>query len=114
MNIGRILVIDDDEDVCNTFHRILSDFGHDVDCALTFASHLLMNGASIKDVQELLGHKTMQMTLRYAHLSQEHKKKAVNLLNGLTAPQKEVVSHFVTNPALDPLERHQSSANPLI
>jgi hypothetical protein len=27
----------------------------------------------------------MTVTLRYAHLSQEHKKKAVNLLNGLTA-----------------------------
>jgi len=27
----------------------------------------------------------MTMTLRYAHLSQDHKKKAVNLLNGLTA-----------------------------
>ena len=27
----------------------------------------------------------MAKTLRYAHLSQEHKKKAVNLLNGLTA-----------------------------
>jgi hypothetical protein len=27
----------------------------------------------------------MTMTLRYAHLTQEHKKKAVNLLNGLTA-----------------------------
>lgn len=52
----------------------------------TFASHLLMNGANIKDVQELLGHKTLEMTLRYAHLSAEHKKKAVNLLNGLTTP----------------------------
>ncbi len=51
----------------------------------TFASHLIMNGASLKEVQELLGHKTMTMTLRYAHLSAEHKKKAVNLLNGLTA-----------------------------
>ena len=38
-----------------------------------------------KDVQEIHGHKTMTMTLRYAHLSQEHKKKAVNLLNRLTA-----------------------------
>jgi hypothetical protein len=28
------------------------------------------------------------MTMRYAHLSQEHKKKAVNLLNGLTTPTK--------------------------
>ena len=44
-----------------------------------------MRGASLKEVQEILGHKTMTMTLRYAHFSQEHKKKAVNLLNGLTA-----------------------------
>jgi len=52
----------------------------------TFASHMIMRGASLKEVQEILGHKTMTMTLRYAHLSQEHKKKAVNLLNGLTSP----------------------------
>jgi len=51
----------------------------------TFASQLIMKGGDLKDVQELLGHKTMTMTLRYAHLSQHHKKKAVNLLNGLTA-----------------------------
>ena len=44
-----------------------------------------MKGASLKDVQEILGHKDMTMTLRYAHLSPEHKKKTVNLLNGLTA-----------------------------
>ena len=30
---------------------------------------------------------TRTMTMRYAHLSQEHKKKAVNLLNGLTTLQ---------------------------
>jgi integrase len=51
----------------------------------TFASQLIMKGGTLKDVQELLGHKTMTMTLRYAHHSQQHKKKAVNLLNGLTA-----------------------------
>ena len=51
----------------------------------TFASQLIMKGGTLKDVQELLGHKTMTMTLRYAHLSQHHKKKAVNLINGLTA-----------------------------
>ena len=48
----------------------------------TFASHLVMKGASLKEVQELLGHTTMTMTLRYAHLAQEQKKTAVNLLNG--------------------------------
>ena len=61
----------------------------------TFASHLVMKGASLKEVQELLGHKTMTMTLRYAHLSQDHKKKAVNLLNGLTSVK---TSQNVTNP----------------
>jgi len=44
-----------------------------------------MKGGSLKAVQELLGHKDIKMTMRYAHLSQEHKRKAVNLLNGLTA-----------------------------
>jgi hypothetical protein len=36
------------------------------------------------------------MTVRYAHLSQEHKKKAVNLLKGLTAPtpQKEPADYI--------------------
>ena len=62
----------------------------------TFASHVLMRGGSLKDVQELLGHKTMTMTLRYAHSSQEHKKKAVNLLNGLTSPTKSDMSQNVT------------------
>jgi integrase len=52
----------------------------------TFASQMIMRGANLKEVQEILGHKGMTMTLRYAHLSQEHKKKAVSLLNGLTTP----------------------------
>ena len=46
-----------------------------------------MKRASMKDLQELLGHMTISMPTRYAHLSQEHKKKAVNLLKGLTVPQ---------------------------
>ncbi len=52
----------------------------------TFASHFVMRGGTMKELQELMGHTTM--TMRYAHLSQEHKKKAVNRLNGLTAPAK--------------------------
>jgi integrase len=59
----------------------------------TFASQLLLKGGTLKDVQELLGHKTMTMTLRYAHLTQEHKRKAVNLLNGLTGTKKATVTN---------------------
>jgi integrase len=64
----------------------------------TFASQLIMKGGTLKDVQELLGHKTMTMTLRYAHLTQEHKRKAVNLLNGLTAPKSDDCHKTVTFP----------------
>jgi hypothetical protein len=56
---------------------------HDLRCM--FAGQMIMRGAGLKDVQEILGHKITTMTMRYAHLSQECKRKAVNLLNGLTA-----------------------------
>jgi len=47
----------------------------------TFASHLAMRGAGAKDIQELLGHTTLNMTMRYIHLTTAHKEKAVGLLS---------------------------------
>jgi len=46
----------------------------------TFASHLVMSGAELMTVKELLGHKTLRMTLRYSHLSASHKRKAIDML----------------------------------
>ena len=50
------------------------------DCRHTFASLLIMAGVDLRTVQELMGHKTVQMTLRYAHLAPAHLKDAVNRL----------------------------------
>src|SRR3990170_1259560 len=47
----------------------------------TFASHLVMAGIDITTIKELLGHKTLTMTLRYAHLAPAHKVKAVDILD---------------------------------
>jgi len=46
----------------------------------TFASHLVMKGANIFEVKELLGHSKIETTMIYAHLSPDHKNSVVNLL----------------------------------
>ena len=49
----------------------------------TFASHFIMNGGNILTLQKILGHATLQMTMRYAHLAPEHLQEA-RTLNPLT------------------------------
>jgi integrase len=47
----------------------------------TFASHLAMRGVALKAIQELMGHATIEMTMRYAHLSPDVPRDAVKLLD---------------------------------
>lgn len=44
----------------------------------TFCSWLAMAGATIKEIQELAGHKTITMAGRYAHLSPDHKLAVID------------------------------------
>lgn len=44
----------------------------------TAASYFVMNGASLYETGEILGHKSVQTTKRYAHLSENHKLETVD------------------------------------
>jgi integrase len=46
----------------------------------TFASRLVMAKVDLRTVAELLGHRTLQMVMRYSHLTPEHQVSAVNRL----------------------------------
>ena len=46
----------------------------------TFASKLVQNGVDLYRVKELLGHKSIQMTMRYAHLYPESLRSSVDVL----------------------------------
>lgn len=51
----------------------------------TFISRLVMAGVDLRTTQELAGHKDISMTVRYAHLSPDHKLNAIDRLMGFRA-----------------------------
>lgn len=54
----------------------LDDF-HFHDCRHHFASWFVMRGGSLQALKEILGHATLAMTMRYAHLAPEHLRSEV-------------------------------------
>ncbi|MCX5867520.1 MAG: site-specific integrase [Proteobacteria bacterium] len=71
--------------VRKSFEGVLKEVGiqdfkfHDL--RHTFASHLVMEGIDLVTVKELLGHRSFNMTLRYSHLSPDHKKSAIERMS---------------------------------
>ena len=45
------------------------------------ASYLAMSGASLLEIADILGHKTLQMVKRYSHLSEDHKATVLEKMN---------------------------------
>ncbi|NMA27447.1 MAG: site-specific integrase [Burkholderiales bacterium] len=71
----------------------------------TFCSRLVMAGVDLRTVQQLAGHKTITVTMRYAHLSPGHQRAAIMALD-VRGPGP-VGSNVV------PLELHRRVAGPL-
>lgn len=87
-------------DIKKSFHTALKNAAienfrfHDL--RHTFASQLIMSGVDFLTVKELLGHKSIEMTLRYSHLSCDHKKRAVKVLDELNGANVAQPFHIRT------------------
>jgi integrase len=83
------------KEVSNAFQRIVDDLGFNDDvkdsrqrvvfhtCRHTFASWLAIQGTPLYTIAKLMGHKSIVMSERYAHLSPDHKKDAVNSMSAI-------------------------------
>jgi len=60
----------------------IEDF-HFHDLRHTFGSHLVMQGIDLKTVQQVMGHKDIKTTMRYAHLSPEYVQEAMGRLDSV-------------------------------
>ncbi len=89
--------------ISDTFNRVVASLGlnngvEDRRVKVVFhtlrhscASQLAMSGADLSTIQSVLGHKTLAMTERYSHLTNQHIKNAIDRLQGAMKPKKAEV-----------------------
>ena len=56
----------------------------------TFATHLLEDGANVRKIQTLLGHRSLQTTERYTHLAQDYLNQTRSPLDRLRCKEARV------------------------
>lgn len=64
----------------------LNDF-HIHDIRHTTASYIAMNGGSLLDIAEILGHKSLVMARRYSHLTDKHTASVLNKVTNKILPE---------------------------
>jgi integrase len=69
----------------------LEDF-HFHDLRHTFASRYVMRGGSLPALQQILGHATLAMTMRYSHLSPRHLRDEMEKTDVATAVPAELTT----------------------
>ncbi len=66
----------------------------------TFASQFMMSGGSLYDLQKILGHTKIEMTMRYAHLSADHLATAINIVSFSGTMDSNIAKLEVNRPVL--------------
>ncbi len=72
----------------------------------TFASLFMSNGGNLFELQKLLGHSNIEMTMRYAHFSPEHLMSSVTYMDMGIEPQK-ILSEPKLNQKMDFLDHSE-------
>jgi integrase len=88
-------------DIRKPFKKALKAAGIDTsfrfhDLRHTAGSQMVMAGVDLRTVQKILGHRTPQMTMRYAHLSDAHMAEAAAKLQDRLAEKVDPMDTFAT------------------